>query len=53
MYEPKTALNRATRLIPNLQTGLIQNASHMLNSDQPEEVDDRVLKFLAKDKCEA
>jgi pimeloyl-ACP methyl ester carboxylesterase len=53
MYEPKKALNQATRLIPNLQAELIQNASHMLNSDQPEEVDDRVLKFLAKDKCEA
>ena len=46
MYEPQKALDCATRLIPNLQVELIPNASHMLNSDQPEGVDARVLKFL-------
>jgi pimeloyl-ACP methyl ester carboxylesterase len=46
MYEPQKALDCATRLIPNLKVELIPNAGHMLNSDQPEGVDARVLKFL-------
>ena len=47
MYEPQKALDCATRLIPNLQVELILDANHMLNSDQPERVDARILKFLA------
>jgi pimeloyl-ACP methyl ester carboxylesterase len=46
MYEPQKALTQATQLIPNLQAELIPNANHMLNSDQPERVNTRVLKFL-------
>ena len=46
MYEPQKALERAIVLIPNLQAELISNANHMLNSDQPEEVNALVLKFL-------
>jgi pimeloyl-ACP methyl ester carboxylesterase len=46
MYEPQKALDCATRLIPNLQAELIPDASHMLNGDQPEAVNTRVLKFL-------
>jgi len=46
MYEPKKALNRATRLIPELRAELIPGAGHMLNSDQPEEVDQYILGFL-------
>jgi len=45
MYEPKKALDFATRLIPNLQTGLIPDAGHMLNRDQPNLVNARILKF--------
>ena len=47
MYEPQKALERATRLIPKLQTELIPNASHMLNRDQPELVNKKILDFLA------
>ncbi len=46
MYEPHKALNCATQLIPNLKTELIQNASHILNSDQPELINARILNFL-------
>jgi pimeloyl-ACP methyl ester carboxylesterase len=49
MYEPKKALDRATSLIPDLQAEFIPNAGHMLNRDQPEEVNARALKFLAGD----
>jgi pimeloyl-ACP methyl ester carboxylesterase len=46
MYDPRKALDCATRLIPDLQAELIPNANHMLNSDQPELVNARMLKFL-------
>jgi pimeloyl-ACP methyl ester carboxylesterase len=46
MYEPQKTLERAIKLIPNLQAELIPNAKHMLNCDQPEGVNARVLKFL-------
>ena len=46
MYEPVKAAARACELIPNLTTKLVPNASHMLNSDQPEIVDDLILRFL-------
>ena len=46
MYEPRKALDCATRLIPNLQMELIPNASHMLNGDQAEVVNARILKFI-------
>lgn len=45
MYEPRKALDFATRLIPNLQTELISDAGHMLNSDQPKLVNARILEF--------
>jgi pimeloyl-ACP methyl ester carboxylesterase len=47
MYEPQKALDNAARLILDLQAELVPNASHMLNSDQPELIDARVLQFLA------
>jgi len=46
MYEPKKALDRATSLIPNIHAELIPNAGHMLNKDQPELVNKKVLEFL-------
>ncbi len=45
MYEPRKVLDCATRLIPNLRTELIPNAGHMLNSDQPDLVNARILEF--------
>ena len=48
MYEPHKALDFAARLIPHLQGKLIPNAGHMLNGDQPEAVNELILKFLSK-----
>jgi pimeloyl-ACP methyl ester carboxylesterase len=48
MYEPRKALECAAQLIPNLQTELIPNAGHMLISDQPEIVNQCMLRFLQK-----
>jgi pimeloyl-ACP methyl ester carboxylesterase len=45
MYEPRKALDLATRLIPNLRAELISDAGHMLNSDQPKLVNARILEF--------
>jgi pimeloyl-ACP methyl ester carboxylesterase len=50
MYEPRKALDCATRLIPNLQVELIPNANHMLNSDQPMIVNERILEFLIENR---
>jgi pimeloyl-ACP methyl ester carboxylesterase len=49
MYAPQKALENAARLIPEIQAELVQTASHILNSDQPELIDTRVLQFLASD----
>jgi pimeloyl-ACP methyl ester carboxylesterase len=46
MYEPRKALECAARLIPGLQTELIPNANHMLNSDQAVIINSRILQFL-------
>lgn len=50
MYEPRKALDCATRLIPNLQVELIPNANHMLNSDQPMIVNERILESLIENR---
>jgi pimeloyl-ACP methyl ester carboxylesterase len=52
MYEPRRALERATQLLPNLRAELVPNAGHMLNSDQPAVVDERMLQFLSDDMKE-
>ncbi len=46
MYEPHKALDSASRLIPNLKTELIPNASHFLIRDQPELTNAHILNFL-------
>lgn len=46
IYDPRAAVERATRLIPCIRAEIIPNASHFLTFDQPESVDERVLSFL-------
>ncbi len=46
MYAPQKALTNAARLIPGLQAELIPHASHMLNRDQAEMINARLLHFL-------
>lgn len=47
IYNPSAAVQRATRLIPHIETEIISCAGHAANLDQPEIVNQRVLKFLA------
>lgn len=46
LYDPRRALQRAKQLIPHIETELVSDAGHLLNSDQPEKVDEIVLRFL-------
>jgi pimeloyl-ACP methyl ester carboxylesterase len=41
-------VERAKKLIPNIQTEIIPDAGHLPNIDQPEVVNTRMLKFLAE-----
>jgi pimeloyl-ACP methyl ester carboxylesterase len=50
MCEPKKALANAARLIPNLQAEVVPDASHMLNSDQPELINSCAREFLCPDE---
>jgi pimeloyl-ACP methyl ester carboxylesterase len=49
MYDPQKALDRATQLIPGLRAELIPNANHMLNGDQAEFLNGRILQFLMEE----
>jgi pimeloyl-ACP methyl ester carboxylesterase len=46
LYDPGIALKRAKQLIPHIETELVPHAGHLLNSDQPEQVCESVLRFL-------
>lgn len=46
IYHPRRALNRARRLMPDLQAEIIPNAGHALNIDQREIINPRILDFL-------
>lgn len=46
IYEPFSAMNRACKLVPHIETEIIPDAGHMLSTDQPERVINRIIKFL-------
>jgi pimeloyl-ACP methyl ester carboxylesterase len=46
MYNPKKAIARAQRLMPNLTSEIIPNVGHTLNIEQPETINARILRFL-------
>ncbi len=46
MYDPVPAIERAKRLIPDIQAELIPSAGHELAVSKPEAVDQRILKFI-------
>lgn len=48
IYDPRAAVERATRLLPCIEAEIIPNAGHFLTFDQPESVDARMLNFLKK-----
>jgi len=43
---PTSAIERAGRLLPNLEADIIPDAGHLLSLDQPELVTARILEFL-------
>jgi pimeloyl-ACP methyl ester carboxylesterase len=46
---PPRVLDQARKRIPQIETGIIPNAGHMLSIEQPTAVDARILKFLSVD----
>jgi pimeloyl-ACP methyl ester carboxylesterase len=46
LYDPVAALERARKLIPNLESALIPQAKHAMTQEQHELVDKRILAFL-------
>jgi pimeloyl-ACP methyl ester carboxylesterase len=48
LYDPVAALDRAERLIPNLEGALIPRASHDMSYSQHDVVDARILEFLTR-----
>ena len=47
IYDPKKALRRAQRLMPNLTAEIIPNAGHTLNMEKPKIINSRILEFLS------
>jgi pimeloyl-ACP methyl ester carboxylesterase len=46
IYNPKVAIERAERLMPNLTAEIVPNAGHTLIMEQPEIINARILDFL-------
>jgi len=51
MYNPKKAIARARRLMPDLTAEIIPNVGHTLNMEQPETINSRILEFLSSNEC--
>jgi len=48
IYDPKAALERARRLIPNFEGELVPRSSHDMSISKREIVDRRILEFLKR-----
>jgi len=48
MYDSQSALQRASTLVPGIEAEIVKNACHVLTMQQPEYVNQRVLRFLTK-----
>jgi pimeloyl-ACP methyl ester carboxylesterase len=46
MYDPRSAAERARKLIPHIEAEIIPDAGHMLITDQPELAANHILRFL-------
>ena len=46
-YNPRLAIERAKKLIPNLQTHLVEQAGHGITLEQPLVVNQHVLNFFS------
>jgi pimeloyl-ACP methyl ester carboxylesterase len=49
IYNPKNAIARAQRLMPDLTAEIIPSVGHTLNMEQPDIIDSRILEFLSSD----
>ena len=49
IYNPKKAVDRAQRLMPDLTAEIIPNVGHTLNMEQPETINAHILEFLSRD----
>ena len=49
IYNPKKAIDRAQRWMPDLTAEIIPNVCHTLNMEQPETINARILEFLSSD----
>lgn len=49
IYSSLRAVQRVQKLLPSVETEVIPHASHCLNAEQPELVNDRILRFLLED----
>lgn len=50
IYKAADAVERATRLVKGLQAKIIPNASHALNMEQPDKVNEAILPFITADR---
>jgi pimeloyl-ACP methyl ester carboxylesterase len=48
IYNPAASLERARRLVPHLEAGLVPNSSHEMAYSQARIVDERILEFLSE-----
>jgi pimeloyl-ACP methyl ester carboxylesterase len=48
IYNPRKAIDRAQRLMPNLTAEIIPDVGHTLNMEQPEIINARILEFLSR-----
>ena len=49
IYNPKKAIERGQRLMPNLTAEIIPRAGHVLIMEQPEMINARIVRFLSSD----
>jgi pimeloyl-ACP methyl ester carboxylesterase len=50
IYDPEAAVDRARKLIRDVEAELIPNASHGLSMEQPDLVNERILSFLDREQ---
>jgi len=48
IYRPEDAIQRATRLMPNLKAEIIPNANHIAEYTAADTVNEKILAFLAE-----
>ncbi len=46
IYDPADALQRATELVPGVETDFVAGAGHLINMEQAEHADAKILQFL-------